>query len=95
MTYKTKVAREFQNNSIIELEKQYPEYEPIKENVKVYIDFLYTTKRNVDVDAGVKLVLDTLNGLIIEDDAQIQSLVANKYMDSDVDAVFVEIRIMN
>lgn len=53
-------------------------------------DGLYRPTTRPDIDNHIKSVLDGLNGLVFKDDAQIITLIAEKYY-SDEPRVYVEI----
>lgn len=56
---------------------------PIKEPLKVKIELFFANKRNHDIDNYNKILLDSLTGIVWEDDGQIQSMTVSKWLDKD------------
>ena len=52
---------------------------PIKEKVEMEIRLYFKRKGKHDVDNYSKLILDSLNGILLEDDGQIQRLTIEKF----------------
>lgn len=59
------------------------------EDVKLKIDLYFGTKRKCDIDNFNKLVLDSLTGIVYEDDSQIQELTLRKFYDKENPRVVV------
>lgn len=57
----------------------------------VKIDLYFKDKRRRDVDNYNKLVLDALEGIVYEDDKQIQKLIVEKHISADDPRVEVKI----
>ena len=82
-----KSVKEFQS-SVAEMAKSVIEDNIIKKSeVEVILSFSITPKRykNVDVDNLAKTVLDSLTGIAFEDDAQVSSLICNKFIHENED----------
>lgn len=60
---------------ILELEKI--DYKKTDKNVRVCIEF-YVTKKNIDIDNLCKVVLDSLNKRVFNDDSQVYELFVKK-----------------
>lgn len=61
------------------LKEQFTEERPLGNNLKVKILFQYKENRKkIDVDNGFKLLIDSMKGLIFEDDCQIYKLLGEK-----------------
>ena len=58
-------------------------------NVNLKIDLYFGTKRKCDIDNFNKLVLDSLTGIVYEDDSQIQELTLRKFYDKENPRVVV------
>jgi crossover junction endodeoxyribonuclease RusA len=61
----------------------------IKENIALSIDLYFGTKRKCDIDNFNKLVLDSLTGIMYEDDSQIYELTLRKFYDKETPRVVV------
>lgn len=61
------------------------------DTVHVSIAFFFKSKLRRDVDNYVKVVLDTLTGIVYHDDKQIQSIAATKAHDRDNPRIEIEI----
>ena len=61
------------------LKEQYTEDKLLEKDLKVKIIFQYKENRKkIDVDNGFKLLIDSMKGLIFEDDCQIYKLSGEK-----------------
>jgi len=54
---------------------------PVTGDVTVYIKLYFGTKRKADIDNFGKLLLDSLTGIVWEDDSQIQKMTVEKHYD--------------
>ncbi len=60
-------------------------------NCKVEISLFFKDKRKHDVDNFSKLALDSLEGIVYENDNQIQELLVRKYYDKENPRVKIEV----
>ncbi len=75
---------EMMNSLIKENIKDYHPYKkPLELEVVIGINTNSKRSKEVDLDNLVKCILDCFNGLIYEDDSQITSLIASKYVIKD------------
>lgn len=88
--YMTTRARKFKKEAIEIICEQHTGTEPMKGDIKLTVDLMFKAVKASDIDA-VKLVIDCLQGIVIEDDKQIMQLRVNKYIETGIDAI--ELRI--
>lgn len=81
-TYMTKRGVDMKESYIWEAKSQY-KGKPLTEDLKVKVDFYFGDRRKRDIDNYNKLVLDSMNGIVWEDDVQIQELVLRKFYDKE------------
>ena len=75
----SKSGRKFKEDCQEFLKEQFTEERPLTNNLKVKILFQYKENRKkIDVDNGFKLLIDSMKGLIFEDDCQIYKLSGEK-----------------
>jgi Holliday junction resolvase RusA-like endonuclease len=60
--------------------------------VKVYLEFHYKHNYKRDIDSGVKITLDCLQGVVIEDDYQIDELMVRRYEGAEEDKVIIMVK---
>ena len=65
--------------------------EPTKEPIQVIIRLYFGTKRKQDIDNYNKILLDSLTGIVWEDDSQIQEMVIAKDYDKKNPRIEIEI----
>ena len=65
--------------------------EPLSTPLAVTIRQYFGDKRKRDVDAYIKIILDSMEGIVYENDCQIQRLVAEKFYDKENSRVEVEV----
>lgn len=58
-------------------------------DVAMKVDFCFRGKRDKDIDSILKLLLDTLNGIMYKDDKQIIDLHIRKHRDQEEDEIVV------
>ena len=78
--YMTKEGKDLKEQYQIEARNQY-RGEIISGDCKMEIGLFFKDKRKYDIDNFCKLTLDSLQGIIIEDDKQIQRLTIEKHLD--------------
>lgn len=74
--YMTKEAKEFKKI----INEKYKEYEKINGKVKLYVKFYFKDKRKRDVDNYLKLFIDSIKDILINDDSEIENIYAKKYI---------------
>lgn len=75
--YMNKKALDFKKEIRFQAKKKYRE-DPVKENLYVCVDFLYKHNYGRDIDNGLKLLFDALQGVVYEDDNQIIEMKVSK-----------------
>ena len=60
------------------------------DDVELTIDFYFSSAKS-DIDNALKAVLDSLIGIVYEDDSQIQSILVNKYIDKNRPRTEIEV----
>jgi Holliday junction resolvase RusA-like endonuclease len=85
--YKSKQGKDFCEK----FKNDYKMENLITSNVKISIEMYI--KRNVDIDAILKCILDAMNNVIYKDDSQITELIIKKYLVNDKNDIktFIEI----
>jgi len=91
--YMTPKCRLFQASVIDVLAKNFAEIKPIKRKVKLTIDLMFKSAKSCDID-GIKPLVDCLNGLVIEDDSQIDILHVYKHTNSEIDAIEMVVEVI-
>src|SRR6056297_388142 len=66
------------------------DYEPTSKTLEVRLDFIFSSKRELDVDNYIKATLDACNGYLWEDDKQIKRVIAEKFTNSEINAITIE-----
>lgn len=77
-TYKTKAAESFQAAARLALMETYPACKPTDLTVGVLFNFQIGPNTKFDVDNRFKVVIDSFNGLIWNDDSQVYSVFGTK-----------------
>jgi len=80
--YMTKQGKELKEQYKLEAKEQYKE-EIISGDCELEITLFFKDKRRRDVDNFNKLILDSLQGIVYEDDKQIQKLIIVKDYDKE------------
>jgi Holliday junction resolvase RusA-like endonuclease len=77
--YMNKDAKEFKNkiNELVKDEKK------IYGKVKLYVEFGFKDKRKRDVDNYLKLFIDSIKNILIEDDSEIITIVSKKIISKE------------
>jgi Holliday junction resolvase RusA-like endonuclease len=89
---KNKEAKEFQKMIQFKLGKK---YHKLKGDISFKCDIDISKRRDYDIDAVLKLLLDTLQGICYEDDKQIVDLRVRKHRGQDNDRLIVLIEEIN
>ena len=64
---------------------------PTAEVVKVKIDLFFQRKNKHDIDNYGKVLLDSLTGIVWEDDSQIQEMTVSKWLDKEAPRIEITI----
>lgn len=64
---------------------------PILEDVALNILFYYGDKRKRDIDAYLKILLDSMSGIVYDDDSQITEMHVYKEIGSDDPKVIIQV----
>ena len=78
LRFPTKENKQYKELFRQEYTKKYPDEIPFKSDCDVIIRVYYSDKRKRDVDNVGKVVLDSMNKLVFEDDSQVQKLTLEK-----------------
>jgi Holliday junction resolvase RusA-like endonuclease len=77
--FMTKKARTFKEGFLASIKEQLPEkFVPFSGDLEVKYFLVFSTKHKHDIDNYCKIVLDSLNGIVWEDDSQIKKLFIEK-----------------
>ena len=85
----SKKYREAKETMQWEAKSQWPD-EPLDEDVVVNI-LLYLPNNRSDIDAYIKIILDTLTGIAYEDDKQVTELSVVKMLDKEDPRIVVQV----
>ena len=88
--YMTSNGKTLKEDYAYQVKKQWKE-EMIKGSVTVSLVFFHKTKRKADIDNFNKLILDSLSGVVFEDDSQIIEMYLRKEYDSENPRVTIEV----
>lgn len=64
---------------------------PSSKEVSFYMDILICKRKDYDIDALLKLLFDSLNGLAYKDDKQIVDLRVRKHLNQSEDKLIIKI----
>lgn len=78
--YKSKEAKEAQEAMAWEARSQFKD-KPLSCSISVSITFFWPDMRRHDIDNGLKLLFDSLTGIVWDDDSQICNLCITKTVD--------------
>ena len=71
-------ARQFKKDFIYSVRERGVTGKPSKKRIELHLDLYFKDKRKKDIDNYCKGILDSMSGLIFEDDEQIDKLIINK-----------------
>ena len=86
---KNKEAKQFLRLIKYQLGKK---YEKLKGDISFYCDIDISKRRDYDIDAVLKLLLDSLEGICYENDKQIVDLRVRKFRGQIEDRLVIEIK---
>ena len=72
--YMTNESKNFKNKIYEKIKNE----KKIKGKVKLYIQFGFKDKRKRDIDNYLKIFIDSIKNILIEDDSEIISIIATK-----------------
>lgn len=81
-TYMTRKGKRIKSDYVLEAQSQWSN-NVTDEDIEIYIDFYFPTAHRRDIDNYFKIVLDSLEGVVYEDDSQIQKMTVTKDIDRD------------
>lgn len=64
--------------------------QPTSKTLTVRLDFIFSSKRELDVDNYIKATLDACNGYLWKDDKQVKKIIAEKWTNCEVNAITIE-----
>lgn len=91
--YKTAKARDWEKEASSMLINYKTKHSLILEPVKIYVDFFF--KRDRDIDGGLKILLDFMQGRLIKNDSQITELIVRKFSDKENPRVEIELETLS
>ena len=89
--YKSKRGKIFENLACGELKKQF-RCKPLANSLKVSMRLYFKDKRKRDIDNYNKAILDSMTGIVYEDDSQIEELNVKKLVGCGFNKVEIEIK---
>lgn len=89
--YMTKEGHELKRNYHLEARSQWGRAAPRKDEVELWITLHFGTKRKADLDNFHKLSLDSLKGVVYEDDSQIHILHVERAYDKKHPRIEIEV----
>ena len=91
--YMTAKAKKFKEDFLASINKQLPmKYKPMSGDLEMKYFLTFPDKRKRDCDNYWKLVLDTMNGVVYEDDSQIQKLIISKKIVKGKSGIVIKIK---
>lgn len=78
--YMTHEGKALKNSYREQAQEQYTE-PPMKKYVELEVRLFFSTRGKHDIDNYCKILLDSLSGILYEDDSQIERLTLTKYVD--------------
>lgn len=88
--YLSKLGKDLKEDYQRQIKKQYKD-KPLKEELSIVIRTYHGTKRKSDWDNFHKLSMDSLTGLVYEDDGQIVKATVEKFYDKDNPRIEIEL----
>ena len=88
--YMSADGKELKADYIKQLAKQWKQ-EPIKTELSVSYVLYFGDKRKRDIDNHLKIIQDSLSGIVFEDDSQIKEMYVRKEYDKELPRVDIEI----
>jgi Holliday junction resolvase RusA-like endonuclease len=88
--YMSSDGKALKENYIKQLSKQWKE-EIIKDELSIHYVLYFGDKRKRDIDNHLKIIQDSLSGIVFEDDSQIKELYVRKEYDHENPRVDIEI----
>jgi len=89
--YMTKRGKERKEQYQWEARSQY-DGEPLESAISAQIKLYFGTKRKVDIDNFGKILWDSMEGIVFENDNQIQKATVEKFYDKDFPRIEVVIK---
>lgn len=93
--YKSQACRDWEKLSA-ECARKAPglPYEPLSNKIGIRIQVYFKDARRRDLDGILKAALDSWNGVVYQDDSQVEELQLKKFIDADDPRIEVEIEIL-
>lgn len=88
--YMTPKGRELKESYQWQAKSQWQE-KPTKEPIQVFIRLFFGTKRKQDIDNFNKILLDSLTGIVWEDDSQIEEMIISKLYDKQKPRIEIDV----
>lgn len=88
--YMTKDCKDLKEDYQWQLKSQWKK-KPLKRDIDMRVELFFGDKRKRDVDNYNKLLMDSMSGIVYEDDVQIQSLLIIKNYDKKNPRIEIEI----
>lgn len=88
--YMSKDGKDLKESYKSQVKKQY-KGEVIKGKIQTIIRLYFGTKRKQDIDNFNKILLDSLTGIVWEDDCQIEEMIVSKFYDKSNPRIEIEV----
>lgn len=91
ITYMTRKGREMKNSYQWEAKTQWQGFKCLTGALEIWISLHFKDKRVYDIDNFGKLLLDSLTGIVWNDDRQIQKMTVEKFYDKEKPRIEIKI----
>ena len=83
-------AKEFQR--IAQMVARHQKSKVLSGDLSFSMDILINSRRNYDIDAPIKLLFDSLEGIAYKNDNQIVELIIRKHLKAEKDGLVMQIK---
>lgn len=84
-------GKEFKKLAQEIISERFPEASPLTCDIDLKVELHFKHKRARDIDNYNKALLDSMTGIVYEDDSQITSMKIRKFIGSDSDKIVIRI----
>lgn len=84
-------GRDFKAEAQRIIQEKFPESSPLTCDIELKLEIHFKHKRARDIDNYNKALLDSMTGIVYEDDSQITSMKIRKFIGSDSDRIVIKI----
>lgn len=89
--FMTKEGKDLKEQYQWEAKAQWAAHMPLTGSVRLVARFYFKTRRKADLDNFNKLLLDSMNGIVYEDDSQIAQLYLERYYDKEKPRIEIDV----